>query len=369
MAWHRCLHKKVLRSRSLKKRFPSAWHPLRILNLVWNPLRFSACLIFNSLLLLPVWIYELFRVCPLRKVRLADSFLIIGHRGAAAFEIENTIPSFKKALTVYGANALEMDLTYTKDGHVVVWHDWDPDNIIALVRQMGVEPVVKYKPIVPDDSPMRRETHKLTLSELRTWYGYSKKKKNKKEEAYIPTVREVFEWAVKMHELKLIILDIKTPVAHKEFIQPMLKQIREIMADTNPGFTVLFMSPEEEIIKEMKKHAPDLNYTCDVELPVGIVLDPEAYSCIKKAIKYKNKFASVGRPTVLQLGPWTTYRRVIKHDLKEMNKIKDSDNAVERLITWTINRKREMKCLVSMNVSAMVTDRPDRLKKYIQKTN
>jgi len=47
---------------------------------------------------------------------------VIGHRGAAAFAPENTLPSFRHAVEV-GADAVELDLHRTADGHLVVIHD------------------------------------------------------------------------------------------------------------------------------------------------------------------------------------------------------------------------------------------------------
>jgi len=49
-------------------------------------------------------------------------FLKIGHRGAKAYEPENTLRSFKKALDL-GANAIEIDARLTKDGELVCLHD------------------------------------------------------------------------------------------------------------------------------------------------------------------------------------------------------------------------------------------------------
>lgn len=49
-------------------------------------------------------------------------FLKVGHRGARAYEIENTIESFKKAIEL-GVNAIEFDVRKTKDGKLVVIHD------------------------------------------------------------------------------------------------------------------------------------------------------------------------------------------------------------------------------------------------------
>jgi glycerophosphoryl diester phosphodiesterase len=49
-------------------------------------------------------------------------FLTVGHRGARAYETENTIESFGKAIEM-GANAVEFDVRRSKDEHLVVSHD------------------------------------------------------------------------------------------------------------------------------------------------------------------------------------------------------------------------------------------------------
>ena len=50
--------------------------------------------------------------------------LRIGHRGARAYEPENTLLSFRKALEM-GVDAIEFDVRRTKDKHLVVIHDAD----------------------------------------------------------------------------------------------------------------------------------------------------------------------------------------------------------------------------------------------------
>ncbi|WP_419857748.1 glycerophosphodiester phosphodiesterase [Candidatus Palauibacter irciniicola] len=47
---------------------------------------------------------------------------VIGHRGAAAFAPENTLPSFEHAVRV-GADAVELDLHRSADGRLMVIHD------------------------------------------------------------------------------------------------------------------------------------------------------------------------------------------------------------------------------------------------------
>ena len=55
-----------------------------------------------------------------------NSVLKIGHRGAKAYEPENTLRSFKKALEI-GVDAVELDVRRTKDEKIVVIHDADVD--------------------------------------------------------------------------------------------------------------------------------------------------------------------------------------------------------------------------------------------------
>jgi glycerophosphoryl diester phosphodiesterase len=49
-------------------------------------------------------------------------FLKVGHRGAKAYEIENTLESFRKAIEL-GANAVELDVRISSDAKLIVIHD------------------------------------------------------------------------------------------------------------------------------------------------------------------------------------------------------------------------------------------------------
>ena len=48
--------------------------------------------------------------------------IIIGHRGACGYEVENTIKSFEKAIEL-GVDCVELDVQKTLDDEVVVFHD------------------------------------------------------------------------------------------------------------------------------------------------------------------------------------------------------------------------------------------------------
>ena len=53
---------------------------------------------------------------------LPAGFDVQGHRGARGLKPENTLPSFETALDL-GVSTLELDLHFSADGHIVVWHD------------------------------------------------------------------------------------------------------------------------------------------------------------------------------------------------------------------------------------------------------
>ena len=91
--------------------------------------------------ILNIWMKELFKFCPYRKVNNDKDhlFLVCGHRGSPVTKPENTIPSFDRALSE-GSNSLETDICVTKDKEVILWHDWNPDELVAIIREGGFEP-------------------------------------------------------------------------------------------------------------------------------------------------------------------------------------------------------------------------------------
>ncbi len=50
------------------------------------------------------------------------SFIIIAHRGASAYEPENTLRSFTRAIEM-GADMIELDVRLSRDKHLVIMHD------------------------------------------------------------------------------------------------------------------------------------------------------------------------------------------------------------------------------------------------------
>ena len=70
----------------------------------------------------------------------------VGHRGARAYEPENTLRSFKKAVEL-GVDAVELDVRKTKDQEIVVIHDADikrTTNGSGLVSDLTLQQIKTY---------------------------------------------------------------------------------------------------------------------------------------------------------------------------------------------------------------------------------
>ena len=80
-------------------------------------------------------------------------FLRVGHRGARAYEMENTIESFRKALEL-GANAIELDVRQSKDRRLILSHDEN------LKRVFGTD--------MPVPQATLKELKQLTASKILT---------------------------------------------------------------------------------------------------------------------------------------------------------------------------------------------------------
>jgi glycerophosphoryl diester phosphodiesterase len=145
--------------------------------------------------------------------------LRIGHRGARAYEPENTIRSFKKAIEI-SVDAVELDVRETKDGQLIVIHD----------------PDVKR---TTDGNGLVSE---LTLKEIK---GFSTEKGEK-----IPTLEEALDFLDKKVK---VLIELKEAGVEKEvlalvhekrleknvivtsFLEDALRKVRELDKDIETG--------------------------------------------------------------------------------------------------------------------------------------
>jgi glycerophosphoryl diester phosphodiesterase len=319
----------------------------------------------RRLLVYKVWLRELFRFCPVSKLKVdrENLFLICGHRGSPINEPENTIPSFERALRE-GVNSLETDLCVTKDKEIIHWHDWNPNELVAIIRENGIEPDVSYKPEFPAPfSGLRNKTSELTLSEIRKHFNYVKKGESIAVNAHIPTLREFIDWIKDKNQIKYVFLDIKVPRDEKELVLVILDQLDKLVKEINPTAKFIIETFYPEVLEVAKQNYPKLNYSLDIELPPGFIFLPRLHSTIKVASKNKNNVAIVLRPRQITFGSWVTFRRVIWYDVRKKLRLNKrlGESKIDFLIGCTINNKKEMACLIKSGINGMQTDYPRRL--------
>jgi glycerophosphoryl diester phosphodiesterase len=83
-------------------------------------------------------------------------FLKVGHRGARAYEIENTLESYKKAIEL-GANAIELDVRKSNDGKLIVIHDDNLKRVFGKDISVNETTLIELRQLTGDKIPTLEE--------------------------------------------------------------------------------------------------------------------------------------------------------------------------------------------------------------------
>lgn len=167
---------------------------------------------------------------------LATRF-VVAHRGASAYEPENTLRAVRRAVEM-GAHAVEVDARVTRDGHVVVVHDED------LARVAGVP----------------RRVAEMSLEEVRSVTLSSGER--------VPTLREVLE---EVGGRAVLFLELKEASAAK----PALLDV--VRAGALEG--TVFISFIEEAISAVKSAQPQAYTGLLYVKPVDAIVRAKQLGC------------------------------------------------------------------------------------------
>ncbi len=143
----------------------------------------------------------------------------VGHRGARAYEPENTVCSFKKALEM-GVDAVELDVRKTKDHHIVVIHDADvkrTTNGEGLVSDLTLEQIKNLSTEEGEKTPTLEEALDFLDKKVKVFIEL-------KEEGTEDQVLEL------IHKKKL-----EQNVVVVSFLEDALKKVRELDAEIETG--------------------------------------------------------------------------------------------------------------------------------------
>jgi glycerophosphoryl diester phosphodiesterase len=282
-------------------------------------------------------------------------------------EVENTIGSFAAALDE-GANALEVDVSLTRDGRGILWHDWDPNYYKAILRSLCVEPTVGHRPVMPFGRH-RKRTSALLLRDFLEHYGYAPKRlAAPRLDVRVPTLRDLFAWGARQERLLGLFLDVKIPRSEIWLVPVLLAEIDELVARTRPHFRIVLETAEGDVLAELARLST--HASCfDVEPRAGLVLDLAAQSAVRKAIALGARIAGTQRPRPLTALPFRTHSRIVAQDIA----LTRSHNAgsprvpLEGVVSFTINDEREMISLIRLGVVGIQTDRPSLLRSVAER--
>lgn len=290
-----------------------------------------------------------------------DTFLVIGHRGAGNKQVENTIPAFQQAMDD-GANAIELDFCMTKDEEIVVWHDWSPNNAVALLREQGGELAQKFKPRFPPvNDPLRRPIDELTFEEFKANYYYTTKNLINKErvEAEIPTFEKFLQWAVNKPELYYVFFDIKLPADKAHLGDRMFAKMDSLMKLYNPPFKAVYITPNENVWTIIDRIVEGTGLSFDVDLGPGLdPADPCTVSSSRFARDRNGGFATTMHPFTWTEAPWSTLKRLLYCDLlaRDTPVAEGETRPVDKVIAATLNDDEKVRCLVDFGIDGVMTD-------------
>ena len=231
--------------------------------------------------------------------------VIFAHRGASAHAPENTIAAFELALEQH-ADAIELDVKLSADGHAVVIHD------PTLERTTGVPGRVKD----------------LSLAELQSLDAGSFFSESYKGEK-IPTLEQVFEAVGKRTFINVELTNYTTPR------DPLVETVCMLVKKFGLQKRVIFSSFFASNLSKAQAYLP--------EVPRGLLAFDGLLGAWSRSFGFNFGRYQALHPYLKDVTPQQVQR---VHRLKR------------RIHVWTVNAAEDMRRLFHWGVDAIFTDDP-----------
>ncbi len=151
----------------------------------------------------------------------ASAVQIYGHRGAAGLSPENSIPAYKTALQL-GVDVIDMDVTMTKDGVVVVTHDLTLNP--AITRDSKGKWIRDSKLAIKQMTFPELELYDIGRIHARTFYAMRLPDQVGQDNVHIPSLKQVLDYGKKVTQNRMRYqIELKTDVKHPEISIPPKK--------------------------------------------------------------------------------------------------------------------------------------------------
>lgn len=224
--------------------------------------------------------------------------LKIAHRGAKAYEPENTLKAFQKALDL-NADGIELDVHLSADGNIIVIHD---ETIDKMTNVKGF-------------------VNTLSLSELKRFLIDGQYE--------IPTLKEVFDL---VNKKCLINIELK----NADTLTKVVSLIDEYVSDKNWSY-------EHFIVSSFDWNALQEVHNLDSKIPIGVLAETNLDLAVAFAETIKAK----------AIHPYY-------HLLNEEN-TKAIQEKGFLVLPWTVNIEEDIQKIKSYKVDGIITDFPDKI--------
>lgn len=240
--------------------------------------------------------------------------MIVGHRGAALLEPENTLRSFRRAIAD-GADAVECDVHLSKDGHVIVIHDESIDRTVD-----------------PSSPITTGEIAELTRAELDTVILEGGEK--------VPSLQEVLDLLQREDGTAIEVL---VEVKAEEAAEAVAHQLKEHVEERGGKASVISFYPKA--LAAVRRIAPTV--------PVGLL-----------AVTTGNLTVAVPESTLPAIDVWAELVNLHAERLSlAIDGVQEEDgpeagNRNATLHIWTANTEEQVRKAVKLGVASITTDDP-----------
>lgn len=269
-------------------------------------------------------------------------FDIQGHRGARGLRPENTIPAFIMALDS-GVTTIELDVAITKDKQIIVSHEPWMSSAICLDSAGRA---------INEKEEKKFNIYQMTFEQVQLFdcgsTGNSKFPQQEKMKTTKPLLRDVIvavENHIKSHATYEVDYNIEiksSPEGDKKFhpsVEEFSDLIYQLVDEYIPLERVVIQSFDFRVLKYWHQKYPDIRLAALVENTKSI--DANLADLGFKPSTYSPYFKLLNREKVKYL-----------HQLRI------------RVVPWTVNEISDMLSLKGMGVDGLITDYPDRARKY-----
>ncbi|MEM8498230.1 MAG: glycerophosphodiester phosphodiesterase [Pseudomonadota bacterium] len=250
--------------------------------------------------------------------------LVIAHRGGAGLRPENTLMAFRHAARL-GVDVLEMDVRQTIDGRLVLMHD---ETVDRTTDGSGAVADMSYLQLANLDAAYHWVPHQQSIEgSIPPYRG---------EGIYPPTLEEVLQ------EFP----DYRLNIELKEKGEALAEASCDLLKRANAQQRVLIASEHAATIRAFRSACPKIPTATSYSETVGFIVN----QTVGLLGFYHPRAHALEIPTSSQGIPLLTRARV-----------EDAAAQGMHVLPWTINEQQEMRRILEMGVTGIITDYPDRM--------